>query len=102
MLLTFLDDLEGVVAGEVDEPVAGDVLEVMGFCNLKPAAVDPSADGLMLGAEDGFHVLWCDDIGQVVPRIVEPSAEVCGDLLGIYEILIRLVFLDRLTFAGVL
>ncbi len=33
MLLAFFDDLEGVVAGEVEEPFAGDVLEVMGFGN---------------------------------------------------------------------
>lgn len=48
----------------------------MGFRDLEPAAVDPSADGLVLVAEDGFHVLWGDDVGQVVPLIVEPEAEV--------------------------
>jgi len=83
MLLTFLDDLEGVVAGEVDEPFAGDDLGVMGFCDLEPAAVDPSADGLVLVAEDGFHVPWRDDVGQVVPLVVEPRAEVLGDLMRI-------------------
>ena len=92
MLLAFLDDLEGVVAGEVDEPVAGNVLEVMCFCNLKPAAVDPSADGFVLVAEDGFHVLGCDDVGQVVPLIVKPRAEVCGDLMRIEVVFIRLAF----------
>ena len=102
MLLAFLDNLEGVVAGEVDEPVAGDVLKVMGFGDLEPAVIDPSADGFVFVAEDGFHFLGRDDIGQVVPRIVEPCAEVGGDLLGIYVILIRLVFLGRLTFAGVI
>ena len=99
VLLAFLDDLKGVVAGEVDEPFAGDVLKVMGFCDLEPAVIDPSADGFVLVSEDGFHVLWRDDVGDIVPRIVEPSAEVSGDLLGIYVILIRLVFLGRLTFA---
>ena len=92
MLLTFLDDLEGVVAGEVDEPVAGDVLEVMGFCNLKPAAGDPSADGLMLVAEDGFYIFGRDDVGQVVPLIVEPGAEVFGDLMRVEVVLIGLTF----------
>ena len=81
MGFTFFDDVEGVVAGEVDEPFAGDDLGVMGFGDLEPAAVDPSADGFVFVAEDGFHVLWCDDVGQVVPLIVEPQAEVFGDLM---------------------
>ena len=80
MLLAFLNDAEGVIAGEVDEPLAGDELGVMGFGDAEPAAVDPSADGLVLIAEDVFHVLWCDDVGQVVPLIVEPQAEVFGGL----------------------
>ena len=96
MGFAFLDNAEGIVAGEVDEPSAGDVLEVMGFGDAEPAAVDPSADGLVLVAEDGFHVLWCDDVGQVVPHIVEPRAEVCGDLMRVEVVLI--VF----TFAGVI
>ena len=79
----FLDDAEGVVAGEVDEPFAWDDLGVMGFRGLEPAAVDPSADGFVLVAEDGFHILGCDDVGQVVPLIVEPWAEVLGDLMRI-------------------
>ena len=83
MLLAFLDNLEGVVAGEIDEPFAGDVLEVMGFHDLEPSVIDPSADGFVFVAENGFHVLGRDDIGQVVPLVIEPSAEVCGDLLGI-------------------
>ena len=102
MLLAFLDDLKGVVAGEVEEPFTGYVLEVMGFDDAEPAAVDPSAYGLVLVAEDSFHVLWRDDVGQVVPLIVEPGAEVGGDIFGIYVILIRLVFLARIAFAGVL
>ncbi len=56
----------------------------------------------MLVAEDVFHILWCDNVGQVIPFVVEPCAEVSGDLLGIYVILIRLVFLARVAFAGVL
>ena len=83
MLLAFLDDTEGVVTGEVDEPFAGDEFDVMGFCDAEPAAVDPSADGLVLVAEDGFHVLGRDDVGQVVPLIVEPRAEVFGDLMRV-------------------
>ena len=92
MGFTFLDDAKGVVAGEVDEPFAGDVLEVMGFGDAEPAAVDPSADGFVLIAEDGFHVLWRDDVGQVVPLVVEPGAEVCGDLMRVEVVLIGLPF----------
>ena len=92
MLLAFFDDLEGVVAGEVDEPVAWDELDVMGFCDAEPAAVDPSADGLVLVAEDGFHVLGRDDVGQVVPLIVKPGAEVFGDLVRVEVVLIGLTF----------
>ena len=72
MGFAFLGDAEGVVAGEVDEPFAWDDLGVMGFGDAEPAAVDPTADRLVLVAEDGFHVLGRDDVGQVVPLIVEP------------------------------
>ena len=92
MLLAFLGDAEGVVAGEVDEPFARDDLGVMCFGDAEPAAVDPSADGLVLVAEDGFHVLWGDDVGQVVPLIVEPQAEVFGDLVRVEVVLIGLPF----------
>ena len=92
MGFTFFDDAEGVVAGEVDEPFAGDDLKVMGFGDAEPAAVDPSADGLVLVAEDGFHLLWGDDIGQVVPLIVEPRAEVFGDLVRVEVVFIGLAF----------
>ena len=83
MGFAFLDDAEGIVAGEVDEPFAGDDLGVMGFGDAEPAAVDPTADGFVLIAEDGFYVLWGDDVGQVVPLIVEPRAEVFGDLVRV-------------------
>ncbi len=96
MGFAFPRDAEGVVAGEVDEPFAGDDLKVMGFGDLEPAAVDPSADGFVLVAEDGFHVLWGDDVGQVVPLIVEPRAEVFGDLVRV-----EVVFIG-FTFAGVI
>ena len=96
MGFAFPRDAEGVVAGEIEEPFAGDDLEVMGFGNAEPAAVDPSADGLVLVAEDGFHVLWGDDVGQVVPLIVEPRAEVFGDLMRV-----QIVFIG-FTFAGVI
>lgn len=92
MGFAFLDDTEGVVAGEVDEPFARDDLEVMGFGDLEPAAVDPSADRLVLVAEDGFHIFWRDDVGQVVPLIVEPGAEVFGNLVRVEVVLIGLSF----------
>ena len=89
---TFLGDAEDVVAGEVDEPFTGDDLEVMGFGDAEPAAVDPTADGFVLVAEDGFHILGCDDVGQVVPLIVEPRAEVLGDLVRVEVVFIVLTF----------
>ena len=92
MLLTFFDDAEGVVAGEVDEPLAGDDLKVMGFGDLEPASLDPSADRFVLVAENGFHVLGRDDVGQVVPPIVEPWAEVLGDLMRVEVVFIGLPF----------
>ena len=92
MGFAFLDDAEGVFAGEVDEPFAWDDFKVMGFGNLEQAAVDPSADGFVLVAEDSFHVLWCDDVGQVVPLIVEPRAEVFGDLMRVEVVFIGLTF----------
>lgn len=92
MGFTFLGDAEGVVAGEVDEPFAGDDLKVMGFGDLEPAAVDPSADGFVLVTEDGFHVLWGHDVGQVVPLIVEPRAEVFGDLMRVEVVFIGFTF----------
>ena len=92
MGFAFPRDAEGVVAGEVDEPFAGDDLKVMGFGDAEPAAVDPSADGFVLVAEDGFHVLWGDDVGQVVPLIVEPRAEVFGDLMRVQIVFIGFAF----------
>ena len=92
MLLAFLGDAEGVVAGEIDKPFAGDDLKVMGFGDLEPAAVDPSADRFVFIAEDGFHVLGRDDVGQVVPLIVEPRAEVFGDLVWVEVVFIGLAF----------
>ena len=90
--VAFPRDAEGVVAGEIDEPLAWDELGVMGFGDAEPAAVDPSAYGLVLVAEDGFHVFWGCDVGQVVPLIVEPRAEVLGDLMRIEVVLIGLTF----------
>ena len=92
MGFAFLDDAEGVVAGEVDEPFAWDEFEVMGFGNAEPAAIDPSADGLVLVAEDGLYVLWGYDVGQVVPLIVEPRAEVFRDLMRVEVVFIALAF----------
>ena len=82
----------GIVAGEVDEPFAWDELGVMGFCDAEPAAVDPATDGFVLVAEDGFHVLWRDDVGQIVPYIVKPQAEVFGDLVRVQEVFIGFAF----------
>ena len=90
--LAFPRDTEDVVAGEVDEPFAWDDLKVMGFGDAEPAAADPAADGLVLVAEDGFHVLGRDDVGQVVPLIVKPRAEVCGYLMRVEVVLIGLTF----------
>ena len=92
MGLAFPRDAEGVVAGEVDEPFAGDEFGVMGFGDAKPAAVDPAADGLVLVTEDGFHVLGSDDVGQVVPLIIKPRAEVFGDLVRVEVVFIGLPF----------
>ena len=92
MFFAFPRDAEGVVAGEVDEPLAWDDLKIMGFCDAEPAAVDPSAYGLVLVAEDCFHVLWRDDVGQVVPLIVEPRAEVFGDLVRVQIVFIGFTF----------
>ena len=88
----FPRDAEGVIAGEVDEPFARDDLKVMGFGDAEPAAVDPSADGLVLIAEDGLRVLWRDDVGQVVPLIVEPRAEVFWNLMRVEVVPIGLPF----------
>ena len=92
MGLAFPRDAKGVVAGEVDEPLAGDDLGVMGFGDAEPAAVDPAADGLVLVTEDGFHVLGSDDVGQVVPLIIKPRAEVFGDLVRVEVVFIGLPF----------
>ena len=92
MPLTFLHNLKSVIAYKIDEPFAGDDLKVMCFGDSEPAAVDPSADGLVLVAEDGFHFLRRDDVGQVVPHIVESRAEVLGDLVRVEVVLIGLAF----------
>ena len=92
MGFAFFNDAEGVVAGEIDEPFAGDDLGVMGFGDAEPAAVDPSADRLVFVAEDGFYIFGRDDVGQVVPLIVEPRAEVLGDLVRVEVVLIGLPF----------
>ena len=92
MPLTFLHNLKSVIAYKIDEPLSCNVFKVMGFDDAEPAAGDPAADGFMLIAEDGFHVLWRDDVGQVVPLIVEPRAEVLGDLMRVEVVLIVLTF----------
>ena len=92
MPLTFLHNLKSVIAYKIDEPLSCNVFKVMGFGDSEPAAVDPSADGFVFVAEDGFHFLWCDDVGQVVPLIVEPRAEVLGDLVRVQVVFIRLAF----------
>lgn len=71
----------------------GDNFSVMGFGDAEPAAINLSADGLVLVAEDEFHILLSDHIGQVEPLILEPSAEVLGDLVRIEEVFIRFALL---------
>ena len=92
MGFAFPCDAEGVVAGEVNEPFAWDDLGVMGFGDLEPAAVDPATDGFVFVAEDGFYIFGRDDVGQVVPLIVEPRAEVFRDLMWVEVVLIGLMF----------
>ena len=102
MPLAFLYNLKPIIAHEIDQPLAGDILEVMRFRNLKPAVFDPAADGLVFVAEDAFHVLGREGVGQIVPCIVEPGAEVCGDLLGMEVVLIRFIAFDRFPHTGIL
>ena len=102
MPLAFLYNLKPIIAHEIDQPLAGDILKVMCFRNLKPAVFDPSADGLVLVAEDGFHVLGREGVGQIVPRIVELGAEVCENLLGMEVVLICLICLDGFPHTGIL
>ena len=92
MPLTFLHNLKSVIAYKIDEPLSCNVFKVMGFGDSEPAAVDPSADGLVLVTEDGFHVLGSDDVGQVVPLIIKPRAEVFGDLMRAEVVFIGLPF----------
>ena len=92
MGFAFPHDAKGIVAGEIDKPFAWDEFGVMGFGDLEPAAVDPTADGFVLVAEDVLHVLWGDDIGQVVPLIVEPRAEVFGHLVWVEVVFIGFTF----------
>ena len=92
MSLTFLHNLKSVIAYKIDEPLSCNVFKVMCFGDLEPTAVDPSADGFVLVAEDDFHILGRDDVGQVVPQIVEPRAEVFGDLVRVEVVLVRLAF----------
>ena len=92
MPLTFLHNLKSVIAYKIDEPLSCNVFKVMGFGDSEPAAVDPSADGFVLVAEDGFHFLRRDDVGQVAPLIVAPRAEVFGDLVRVEIVLIGLPF----------
>ena len=72
MGFAFPRNVEGVVAGEVDEPLEGDDLKVMGVGDAEPAAIDPSADGLVLVAEDGFHVFGPDHVGAFAEEVLQP------------------------------
>ena len=101
MPLAFLYNLKPIIAHEIDQPLAGDILEVMCFRNLKPAVFDPATDRFMLVAEDGFHVLGREGVGQVVPFIIEPSAEIGGYLLGMEVVFIRLIGLIGFSHAGI-
>ena len=92
MPLAFLYNLKPIIAHEINQPFAGNILKIMRPRDPQPAAGDPSADGFVLVAEDGFHFLGCDDVGQVVPLIVEPGAEVFGNLVRVEVVLIGLPF----------
>ena len=72
MGFAFLGDAEGVVAGEVDKPLAWDDFKVMGVADAEPAAGDHAADGFVFVAEDGFHFLWCDDVGAFAENVLQP------------------------------
>ena len=98
---TLLYNLKPISAHEVDQPLAGNILKIMRPRDPQPAAGDPSADGFVLVAEDGFHILGREGIGQVVPFIVEPGAEILGHLLGMEVILIRLIGLIRFPHTGI-
>lgn len=91
MLLTLLNNLKPIIGHEIDQPLAGNILKIMRSRDPEPAAGDPSADGFMLVAKDGFHILGRESVGQIVPFIVEPGAEIGGHLLGMEVVFIRLI-----------
>ena len=101
MPLTLLYNLKSIIAHEINQPLAGDTLKIMRPRNPQPAAGDPSADGFVLVAEDGFHILGREGVGQVVPFIIEPSAEIGGHLLGMKVVLICLIGLIGFSHAGI-
>lgn len=101
MPLTLLYNLKPIIAHEIDQPLAGNILKIMRLRDPEPAAGDPSADGFVLVAEDGFHVFGREGIGQVVPFIVEPGAEISGHLLGMEVVFIRLIGLIGFPHAGI-
>ena len=92
MPLTLLYNLKPIIAHKINQPLAGNIFKIMRPRDPEPAAGDPSADGFVLVAEDGFHILGCDDVGQVVPLIVEPQAEVFGDLVRVEVVFIGFTF----------
>ena len=55
MCVAFLGDAEGVIAGEVNEPFAGDDFYVANDYDLQPTAVDPTSHRLLRIAEYSFH-----------------------------------------------
>lgn len=101
MLLTLLYNLKPIIAHEINQPLAGNILKIMRPRVPQPAAGDPSADGFVLVAEDGFHILGRESVGQVVPFIIEPGAEILGHLLGMEVVLIRLIGLIGFPHAGI-
>ena len=101
MPLAFLYNLKPIIAHEINQPLAGDILKIMRPRDPEPAAGDPSADGFVLVAEDGFHILGREGIGQVVPFIVEPGAEILGHLLGVEIVLISLIGFDGFPRTGI-
>ena len=88
MLLTLLYNLKPIIAHKINQPLTGNILKIMRPRDPEPAAGDPSADGFVLVAEDGFHILGGYDVGQVVPLIVKPRSEVFGNLIRVKKVLI--------------
>jgi len=101
MPLTLLYNLKPIIAHEINQPLAGNILKIMRPRDPKPVAGDPSADGFVLVAKDGFHILGRESVWQVVPFIIEPGAKILGHLLGMEVVIIRFIGLVWFPHAGI-